>query len=96
MLRAILQTWHDDGAIIFGDREIPVRYAIEVRGNTNLIEIKGTVAGLSVADSHRILTEQNGLQLRLATGEAVEIAYLGGQLGGPGNIIVNSRMPGLT
>jgi hypothetical protein len=95
MLKAILQTWHDDGAIIFGEREIPVTYAIEARGNTNVIEIKGTVTGLSVGDSHRILTEQSGLQLRLATGDVVDIAYLGGQLGGPGKIIVNSRMPGL-
>jgi hypothetical protein len=95
MLKAILQTWHDDGVIIFGERELPVTYAIEVRGNSNVIEAKGTVTGLTPGDSYRLLTEQNGLQLRLATGQQVDIAFFGGPIGGPQKIMVNSRMPGL-
>ena len=95
MLRAILQTWHDDGAIIFGDREFPVTYAIEVRGNSNVIEAKGTVTGLTPSDSYELLVKQSGLKLRLATGQHVDIAFLGGMMGGPQKIIVNSPMPGL-
>lgn len=95
MLKAILQTWHDDGVIVFGEKELHVTYAIEARGNANVREASGTVTGLSPGDSYELLVKQSDLKLRLATGQHVDIAFLGGMMGGPQKIIVNSPMPGL-
>ncbi len=95
MAKKLLQTWTGDGALTIKDRIFPVSYAIEARGDSNFVEVRGTVAGLSPVDSYDLLVEQDGLKLRLVSGEVVEIAFFGGAMGGPGRIVVNSPMPGI-
>lgn len=81
-----------DGFILFRGTEIPARYNI-VAERTSLVSASG-IAEVSPKDFVELVETSDQLQMRLSTGEVVEILFSGGNLGGPARIVVNSRMPG--
>lgn len=82
------------GQILFEGREIDVDYEITVRRTPHLNSADGTVTGLNTKDHFDLLESANEMALRLNTGQEVKIIFLGGNLGDPLRIEVNSRMPG--
>jgi hypothetical protein len=82
-----------NGHLLFDGREIPVEYDIQSRRSPHRIEVTGTVMGLEGKDHVALVDYGKVLPLRLQSGEEVQIAFFGGDLGTPLSIRVNSPMP---
>ncbi len=95
MLKTLIRSYSGQGQIVLTDREIEVDYKIDVKGNSNVRDATGFLSGISGPEQMELMTDHSLLNLRLHTGQIVEIALFGGPLGSPLRIGVNTPMPGL-
>lgn len=89
----VLERLKGDGEFLANGKEFPASYLIVVSRTADLIRADGTTHDIELPDIMDIQTAAD-VKLRMQDGTEVDVAFLGGNLGGPQKFAVNTRLPG--